>query len=83
MCGLGTFAVQVAKENGCDGTDGSMSRGLVMKAIVWTAYGPPDVLRLREVATPTPKVDEVRIRICATANLDEALTFDCAPRLSR
>ena len=38
-----------------------------MKAIVYTQYGSPAVLHLKEVMMPTPKDHEVRIRIRATA----------------
>jgi NADPH:quinone reductase-like Zn-dependent oxidoreductase len=37
-----------------------------MKAVVCTRYGPPEVLRVVEVATPVPRKNEVRIRILAT-----------------
>ena len=38
-----------------------------MKAVVCTRYGPPEVLRVEEIATPVPRKNEVRIRIGATA----------------
>ena len=37
-----------------------------MKAIVFTKFGPPDVLQFQEVAKPTPRDCEVLIRIHAT-----------------
>lgn len=47
-----------------------------MKAIVWTQYGSPDALQLREVEKPAPQANEVLIRIVATT----VTTGDCEMR---
>ena len=36
-----------------------------MKAIVWTKYGPPEVLQFQEVKKPSPKENEVLIKVFA------------------
>ena len=50
-----------------------------MKAIAYASGGPPEVLQLREVARPTPKYNEVLIRIRATT----ATAGDCQTRQSK
>ena len=47
-----------------------------MKAIVCTKYGSPDVLELKEVEKPTPKDNEVLIRVYAAS----ATAADCMMR---
>ncbi|MFI5461634.1 MAG: NAD(P)-dependent alcohol dehydrogenase [Isosphaerales bacterium] len=37
-----------------------------MKAVVYDTYGPPDVLRFEDVERPTPKEDEVLVKVRAT-----------------
>lgn len=47
-----------------------------MKAIIYSHYGPPDVLQLKEVEKPLAKDDEVLIRVRAV----EATKSDCEMR---
>ena len=55
-----------------------------MKAIVYTQYGSPDVLHLTEVEKPTPKDDEVLIKVqAASANPADWHTMRATPFLAR
>jgi len=38
-----------------------------VKAIVCSAYGTPEVLRIQEFEKPVPKDDDVLIKVCATS----------------
>src|SRR6266542_2431177 len=49
---------------------------MLMKAIVWTKYGSPDVLQLKEVEKPTPRNNEVLIKVYAAT----VTTADCELR---
>jgi len=55
-----------------------------MKAVVYTEYGTPDVLRLQEVEKPTPKDDEVLVKVqAASVNISDWYLLTGKPFLVR
>jgi NADPH:quinone reductase-like Zn-dependent oxidoreductase len=55
----GVFAV--------DHDDHASAGGAAMKAVVYTRYGPPDVLRLTDVDIPVPGDDQVLVKVRAVS----------------
>ena len=55
-----------------------------MKAIVYTQYGSPDVLQLRELAKPEPKDDQVLVKVqAASANALDYRRFEKLSAMDR
>jgi NADPH:quinone reductase-like Zn-dependent oxidoreductase len=55
-----------------------------MRAAVYTKYGPPDVLEVKEVANPTPGDDEVLVKVyAATVNRTDCGVLRAKPFLIR
>src|SRR5690348_197159 len=61
-----------------------VASGNIMKAIVYTTYGPPDVLQFREVEKPTPQDHEVLVQVhAASVNAADLHFLRATPFLMR
>src|SRR5512133_3976073 len=82
----GAFAFESVRPdlNECYSSASKICKETQMKAIVYTEYGSPDVLHLQEVVNPTPKDNEVLVKVYATsANAADWHLMRAEPFLAR
>lgn len=64
---LAALAVVLSYESECGPAPAVPSGATTMKAIVYSCYGPPEVLKLADVAKPVPEDDQVLVKVRAAA----------------
>jgi hypothetical protein len=62
-----SLAIALSHNSPCGATPTLPAGTQRMKAIVYRCYGPPDVLKLEEIARPTLDNDRVLVRVHAAA----------------
>jgi NADPH:quinone reductase-like Zn-dependent oxidoreductase len=64
---LASLALVLSHDSPCTGPHPVPAGGQSMKAIVYRCYGSPDVVKLEDIAKPTPADDRVLVKVRAAA----------------
>ena len=65
--GVLSLALAMSHTSPCGPSPPLPASATPMKAVVHRCYGPPDVIRLEEIAKPVPKNDEILVRVHAAS----------------
>jgi NADPH:quinone reductase-like Zn-dependent oxidoreductase len=67
VAGLAWFAFAVSHDAPCAPPPALPASASLMKGVVYRCYGSPDVLKLESIEKPTPKPDELLVRVHAAS----------------